>query len=286
MLHKWSEVVLACGAIMVTSFTRARAQLEADEVALIEKLLDQWYRHPSGRIIAVNLRDREHFLSTASMVSLIRTLIANKDVDFDALAKRYEKACHQHQLKGGPIQLAPFPEQLGRAVDTSKFLQDLTKHPYLSFVPSARDFLTRLVQGGSLSSEELGILMSPYTAWVTWDELNPNADPFGFIIHGLAVEVRAALGLDPRVSGPLLLLRYECPQDLTLHRSTIADAGLHPFFDPPPLSMTAHSFTRPWPPELLQRNTISGEFHLPPRPEAVHEAAEVRHLSRPITELR
>lgn len=270
---------------MSSSFQRAQSELAPDEILLIEELLGRWYREPHGRVVSVNLRDREHYLCTASVVAMVRTLIAGGDLDFTSLAARYQEECYRHQLQGGPIQLSPLPRQLGRAVDTVAFTHALTRQPYLADPACAADFVDRLVRGEPLDPRELSLVMSPYTAWVTWNEADPDADPFGFVVHGLALEVRAALGLDRKVSGPLLLLRYGCPAELTLHRSTIADAGLNLFFDPPPFSMTAHSFTRPWPPEVWAGG-IPAEWCPSPRPEAVHEPLELRNLARPVTELR
>lgn len=271
---------------MPSAFHRAARLLAREEIRAIESVLSHWQKDGIGRIVAPNLRDREHFLPRKHMAALLRAVLGAKDAPTSELAEQYKLECYRHQLRGGRIRLSPQPELLGRAVDTGLFTNYLFKRYRKRFpkLSHAEDFVTRLKAGAEMDEDEEEILMSPYTAWVTWQEDNPTGDPFGFVRHGLAVEVKAALGLDQRLTGPLLLLRYKRPANVRLHRPTVADAGLFPYFDPPMLTEKAHSRTRPWPPFSVSA-VPPLEICADPQPEAVHRPVKMKAISQPIDEV-
>ena len=264
------------------AFLRASRLLTREEINDVEGVLHDWQKEGVGRTVAANLRDREYFLPRRSMAALLRALIRAKGAPLDEVAKQYLQECYLHQLRGGRIRLSPLPEHLGRAVDSDHFANYLHneypgRFPKLEF---ALEFVTRLILG-EIDEEEEELAISRYTAWATWREDDPTGDPFSFIKHHLAAEVQAALGLDARLVGVLLLLRYRRSADLTLHRPTVADAGLFPQFDPPMSSEKAHSRTRPWPLFLIRPSPPeygSADSH----PEAVHGPVTLRTLSQPV----
>jgi hypothetical protein len=221
------------------------------------------------------------------MLCLLRVILSTSGVPFTIAAQQYQKECYKHQRKGGPIRVVPMPDRLGRAADTSAFIKDLHDryHSYFPKMRYARDFVTRLKAGALLDPHEQQLLMSGYSAWVTWESSGPASDPFGFLVHGLAIEVRAALGLDQRLTGPLLLLRYTRPAAVRLYRPTVADAGLFPYFDPPLTTESCVSYTRPWPAFRVPGNPAV-EVIAPPRREAVHRPVKFASLSLPVDELR
>jgi hypothetical protein len=143
----------------------------------------------------------------------------------------------------------------------------------------ARDFLERLLSGDTPTKAEAAILMSEYSAWVTWDEDGKTADPFRFARTAASADlVRASLGLDPqnRMKGkPLLLFVYSSHSGLDLFRPTIADAGLHRFFEPPPIGNDDYGLTKTWPPAMAKSLPT-----LLPRPEAIHSPIAFEHLAK------
>jgi hypothetical protein len=268
---------------MVTSFHKACRRLSRAEISAIDGVLRAWQQHPIGRVVAPNLRDKEHFLPGRPMLALLRVLLDTKSAPISELQQRYQDECYLHQRQGGMVRISPLPEYLGRAVETSIFTNDLFRRyrTYFTKKAHAKDFVMRLKAGTPLDASEQEMLMSQFTSWTTWAV--GASDPFDFVVHGLAVEVRAAMGLDERHKGALLLLRYTRPRDLRLHRPTIADAGLFPYFDPPIGSETAHSYTRPWPAKRV--SGIPHDLSAAPRPEAVHSPVKFEHVTS-VSELR
>jgi hypothetical protein len=270
---------------ILPAFLRASRLLSRNDINDVEDVLQEWQKDGIGRTVAVNLHDREYFLPRRCMVALLRALIRAKGAALEDVAKQYQQECYLHQLRGRRIRVSPLPEQLGRAVDTEYFANYLYSEypghfPKLEF---AFDFIVRLILG-EIEEEDEALAMSKYTAWATWREDDPTTDPFSFVKHYLAVEVQAALGLDARLIGVLLLLRYRRPADLVLRRPTVADAGLFPHFDPPMSSEKAFSRTRPWPHFPIQ--------HSPPQhgtadshPEAVHSPVTMSYLSQAVDAL-
>jgi hypothetical protein len=174
---------------------------------------------------------------------------------------------------------------IGRAVQRDSFvLRLLQDHGgYFHGEKGADDFVNRLRRGDSMSAYEQSILMSAWSSWVTWDEKTPAGDPFGFLGSHKADEVRDCLGLDPerRSDGkPLLLLVYRRLPGVELYRPTIADAGLHRFFEPPPVGFDAHGWTKTRPPAAEPAGRLAK-----PRPEALHKPLPLSCIALPVREL-
>lgn len=272
--------------IIPPTFVRASRKLTPDEREAIDTLLLRWSVETNGRTVASNIRDNERFLPRRYMLDLIRVLLDARHEPVEEMERRYQKACHQYQLRGGRIRLVPQPEVLGRAVTRQEFVNYLLEHSdgHVSTEEHAQDLVERLRSGQGIDPHEDNVLLTKFTAWVTWNEQDPALDPFAFMEHRISVEVQAALGLDPRPQGPLLLLRYRRPISLDLHRPTIADAGLFPLFNPPLSTEKRHSRTRPWP--YFRLKEPSSEFaKASSRPEAVHGQVGLGVLTEAVEQL-
>ncbi len=146
--------------------------------------------------------------------------------------------------------------------------------PNYCFEAILKPLLDKLICGGRPSSDEGEVAMSEFSCWVTWNESVPNGNPFHFAKTNLADEVRANLGLDPkkRCETKRLLLLVYVLTGVTLFRPTVADAGLYPYFSPPPKG-TKHGLSVPWRHMDSEPDEEDPPLNLKPRPEAVHSSA-------------
>ena len=269
---------------IVSAFRRASRLLSPDDLEAVKVLLHSWQRDGIGRTVAPNLRDREFFLRRRCMAALLGAVIRGNPAP-EEVADQYQQECYRHQLRGGRIRVSSLPRALGRAVDGELFALYLwqTFPERFAKIELARDFVTMLTLD-EIDEEYKELTMSQYTAWATWKEDDPSADPFDFVHHHVAAEVQAALGMDERLFGVLLLLRFWRPDDLPLFRPTVADAGLFPHFDPPQSTEKAHSRTRPWPNFLIRGDPMEwGRANS--HPEAVHGPVKLRWLSQTVEAL-
>jgi hypothetical protein len=268
------------------SYQKAIASFSAEEAVSIEAALVRWATEDDmGREIVKNINPLERFLPKDDMREILDIIRQSSNDPLPVLKKRYDRECHRHVLLGGPVK-CPKPVLIGRAVQRDYFVLWLYREhgAYFHNERMAQDFVARLRRGDSLSDYESSILMSAWSAWVTWDEKSADADPFGFMESENAEEVKGSLGLDPerRWDGkPLLLLVYHRLQNVELYRPTVADAGLHRFFEPPPIGHDSHGWTKTWPPGMQ-----SSKLRLKPRPEALHRPVPMRCIAQPLRELK
>ena len=240
----------------------------------IRKVMLRWSRVELGREIVRNLNPLERFLPAADMQPILAVILRFQSKPITSLPASYRDECYLHTRQGGEV-MSPKPAVLGRAVERRSFVDWLYKRHRTFFRRRAfaEDFVRRLVAGDPLTAYELAMPMSEYSAWVTWDKLS---DPFAFAVD--ADHLRACLGLTPpdRWSGhPMVLLVYPRHGGLTLNRPTIADAGLHQFFEPPPEGHDGHGLTKTWPSSLRKLSAAPS-----PRPEAVHAPETMGRLAR------
>lgn len=270
----------------MSSFQDGLKGFGPDERKVIEQKMQEWALQTYiGRHVEQNIT-AERFLPAKNMEQLLDVFVSFHNNDIWILAEKYRDACRANVGQGGAIRSKPLPKVLGRAVEKASFVNYLKlRYPkYFRLRAHAEDFIQRLVLGGNPTRYEASFQLSRYSTWVIWDVETRSSNPFHFVKRGRANEVRGSLGLDPKRSDPrgLLLLIYERDGHLTLHRPTVADAGLHPFFAPPPTGIDDYGLTKPWPPG------ISGLEDFQPRPEAVHGPtyANVGHLNLPPRVLR
>jgi hypothetical protein len=270
---------------MATSYDRAIPTFSAAQQRDIEQLLDDWSRHNDiGRTVSENVRGRERFLWKQHMLSLLRVVlryVGKKLADFEIA---YEALCHRKSGLGGNVTLKTLPAKVGRVVDRQQFQNFLLwRYPTIFQVPPhAKMFVDKLISGTPpLSAAEEALVTSAHLSWVTFDEV--TGEPFSFVKHGVADEVRACLGLDPTLRNTALLLEYQRPAKARLIRPTVADAALFVFFSPPPKNLDAHGLTVPWPAQFLA-SSIPG-FVPKPRPEALQDPLTFDCVRRPVREL-
>jgi hypothetical protein len=261
------------------SFQRAMRLIgNPRERRAIRDRLRVWQRDGLGGKIVRNLQMLERFLPPDHMKTILMELLncpGSPRLRVRDLELNYQNECHNHVRMGGPIG-GRRPVLVGRAVERDSFAQWLRRSVLFHTEAQVRDFIARLMGGGPLSKAEESLLMSPFSAWVTWIEDRSRSDPFGFKSHMTAVKIRACCGLDPQgrnFGKPLLLLVYRCDGGLQLYRPTIADADTYELFQPPVASENDHGWTQTWPRQIRIPN-----FKPIRRPEAVHAPAPLAYV--------
>jgi hypothetical protein len=266
---------------ITNSYDAAIKRFGSRKQAAIKATLIKWSKDALGREVVRNINPLERFLPPESMTRLLSVIYNARSKGLDELAILYQAECYktENTLAGGSITIAK-PKIIGRAVEKQAFVNYLYEKQRHCFRTRAiaKDFVQRLIAGDTMSKAESSVLMSEFSAWVTWNDISSDLDPFAFArSSNLAEMVRACLGLDPenRMKGkPILLLIYQSHAALELCRPTIADAGLYRFFEPPPIGVDAHGLTKAWPPGMGK--SISTPT---PRPEAIHAPQLFSNLS-------
>ena len=208
-----------------------------------------------------------------------------------ALPEQYRSLCHSHKLKGGPVRNVS-SSYFGIAMEKAQLLKGISDRyggstSSGSGGPStgashdtANDLLFRLKTGGNLFSFEKAFFLEKFMHWITWGV----ADPFEFVQHNVADEIRAHLGIDPRKrSDELVLMRFEAGPGVDPLRPTVTDANHAPFFRPPMGGFDDHGLTVPWPPGLP--GDYPDDFEAEPRPEGVHQRISISSLRLPVESL-
>lgn len=246
--------------------------------AAIRTTLIRWSRDDLGRELVRNINPLERFIPPDNMKSLLSVIYNARRKGLDELAILYKEECFKPvNIRVGGLVRGVRPMTIGRAVEKQAFVYYLYKKQRHCFRTKAmaHDFIQRLLSGDTMSATESSVLMSEFSAWVTWNDMPSATDPFEFARStGLAEMIRACLGLDPegRMTGkPILLLIYK--RRTELYRPTIADAGLYRFFEPPPIGIDAHGLTKTRPPGMS-----TSVYSSMPRPEAVHAPQPFSHL--------
>jgi hypothetical protein len=268
----------------LSSFDRAITLFTPAERALIRAHLQTWSIDTGlGRIIVPNLNSLEHFLPPEEMAPLLDVLLTWDGVDSLYLEKEYRQACYLRVRRGGEVKNLPSGVLLGRAVERpmlESYLEEryFYRTAFFGSFDQIKDFVNRLCLGLPLSSREAGLMLAEFSMWATWEQGASATDPFAFAADD-ALQIRACIGLQKRLASlELLLMIYQKPAGLSLCRPTVADAELHPHFQPPPKGFKNHGWTRPWSTDL-----VDWDGGRPvPRPECVHEAIPIGALNLPV----
>ena len=270
---------------MQGSFGEAIKSFKGNVRTALEATLFKWSTEDElGREIVRNIHPLERFLPPDNLKQILSAIYFSRATSLSDLKSAYRDECCKHIRQGGTVHCTR-PVLLGRAVERETFVGRLyeRERSYFRVPANVEDLVNRMIRGEALTRRERTMLMDSFSTWATWNELESAADPFQFRRSRAADEVRASLGLDYQRSyegKPLLLFVYELKNSTGLCRPTIADAGLHRLFEPPPLGFEEHGWTKTW-----SAPADRGRAPVRPRPEAVHEPVPLIQLRR-VEELR
>jgi hypothetical protein len=186
----------------VTVLDQAIAIFSTHEQLVIRERLRRWsLANELGTRVVPNLHSERFLPPLPAMRDLLAVLLESPSDDWAVLETDYVAACRQFSCRGGTVTLATLPRWLGRAVDRSVWASYLYHHHRQGFGNCRREinrFIDKLLNqpGYSVLTSTAGqVPASRYPIWVTWEDENPNSDPFAFANSNSADHVRACLGL-------------------------------------------------------------------------------------------
>ncbi len=218
------------------------------------------------------------------IIDNIKHETALQTADFQSLLERFameighgkthleawQRACWQHQRKGATVGAADRPAVLGRAIALDNYaalLREASDGAYDE--SSALELLLESDGLQQLASDDdaQALAAAPlgrFLIWATFSEQAPSQTPFPKTDYS-STEILTALGLGQFPSDTqMILLTYQVAKHgscLDLHRPTVADADLFPYYRPHPDASHPWGYTEPLPPYPCP---------FPPQPEVVH----------------
>jgi hypothetical protein len=253
-----------------TFFTVAEAKAIEESASSFQRLTGD------GRHIVSALR-ADHFLPPLAMKKFQAFFLGADWTRDRDMVDEYGQLCIQHVTLGGKIKAKPLPRRIGRALERESFIQQVFAGNGHIRKKDVVKLVDRLVTGTTTHTDNAvlsGLKMTPYAAWVTWDETTAgDEDPFGFSKPSCADDIRANLGLSTEgYTQPIILIEYSGSDVLALLRPTCADAGLFLRFEPPPPKFKPYGLTKPWEefPPPCSNSKRDKQLTFKPRAEGLH----------------
>jgi hypothetical protein len=246
----------------MSRYQQAMATLPADGIAAIQNALNAWVGDADLKQVGQNICD-ETALALADFVELLRSFVTELATGTSA-ENSWIAACRAHKRKGPRLSDANSPPVLGRARGLADHADSVAQASNGALTPAEAKRLLLKSAGGLV-----GRLLDPFLrlaplgrhlVWATFNPDNPTTDPFDRL-PATHVGICAALGLG-RADTTLILLAWNhrvCGSP-PLHRPTVADAEVYPYYRPYPDPNALWGFTHP-----LQLNPDA----LQPQPELV-----------------
>lgn len=267
-------------------FIRALESFTDEDQKIIQEVISEWSKKaPFGQRISRNFSN-ELFLPRKCMISLLQTILTNREKGIDEIESEYQEECYKHVLKGEPISPSKKPKIFGVAIEKEIFKRHLQKNykKYLHNAKERDEFINSLLDSkyitGSKYSFYTNFKVKQYSVWSTWNHKNINKKPFEFNRTKQADEIRANMGLtELETSKDLLLFMFKMPKEIEPQIATIADAGLYPYFEPPVDKLDGHGWTVCRPPRPYYEKY---EYNLESRPECIHDSITLDSVLLPI----
>jgi len=252
----------------VSCYSDTLATLNASCRACVHSYFSAPTTDPKWAQIIDNIKC-ETALQTADFKSLLERFVGELG-DGKAPMEAWQQACRQHQRKGATVDAAVLPAVLGRAIALDQYaalLREASNGAYDE--RSALDLLLESEGLQQLASEDnaqalAAAPLGKFLVWATFSEQAPSQTPFPKTDYS-SIEILTALGLGQFPSDTqMILLTYQVAKHgscLDLHRPTVADADLFPYYRPHPNASHPWGYTEPLPPYPCP---------FPPQPEVVH----------------
>jgi hypothetical protein len=228
----------------VRVFDAVVALLDAGERDDLTACLDVWAADRRLARVAENLR-AEVALPAATLQLLLQRFVARLR-DGESPVEAWCGACREHK-RAGRVHPAP-PPVLGRAVSEETMNKLVGEgNPWLD-QRQVRLFMERAVTGGAAPPTPVkeAFARAPLGRFLIWATFHPDVEgrsPFADMPDD-RLFVGNALGLgDPWEPPPLVLLTYERPEALALHRPTVCDAEDYMWYRPHGDAASPHGMT-------------------------------------------
>lgn len=226
-------------------FDDALSGLPVASQAAIQVALDAWASHPSCHRLCTNLR-----VETALPADAWATLLAafaHRLGAGEPPEEAWTVACRAHQRRGA-AHPAP-PSVLARAMPETVYVDRLAEAAHVDRRRAVRVLELATARGTAPPPAVERLLRSaPLGRWLIWATFRADrsADrPFDGLPDDKDV-IANALGLgEPWPPAVLLLLTYERPAGLVVHRPTVADAATYVWYAPHVSPSDPHRMTAP-----------------------------------------
>jgi hypothetical protein len=237
-----------------TPFQRAIAARTPLEQDRIHDQLNRWSTAKTrarevNRVVTNMLLDWH--MPNAMAEQLVQLMLGLEPLEPEELNDKFSSICSNYRMMGDRYSDIDGGTALGRAKERDEYVAYLVDAHY-EYFPSpveAERFLFNLeLDPTAHPSERRAVGLSPYGAWATWmDGANSVGDPFQFSPRLCAHHIRASLGFSPHPKNalPLLLFTYHLSGGVSLQRPTLADAGMHPEFQPSRNARQEYGLTLP-----------------------------------------
>jgi hypothetical protein len=258
----------------VSQYQEALAVLPSGSSIAIQAGLGTWVRDPDLSQVGQNICD-ETALAAADFENLLSSFATELAGGIPCKAS-WIAACRAHKRRGRQLPDADCPSMLGRARSLDDHANSVAKASGGVLTPAeAKRSLLKHAGGPLALALESFMRLAPlgnHLVWATFNASSPATDPFDQLptAHG---GICTALGLGWADATLILLVwsHVDCGSP-PLHRPTVADAEVYPFYRPHPDASAPWGFTCPLPPnpgglqpqpELVMPETTSQGLRLP-----------------------
>nr|MDP2189931.1 hypothetical protein [Rhodoferax sp.] len=241
----------------LSAYQLALANLKPHALQEVERAFLAWSTDATLGQVQQNVSD-EAALTTNDFTSLLNYFaaqLANGKSPIDSwLTACRAHNCRAHKLKGRIIPDENCPTILGRAKGLDDHASsvakasrgDLTKEQAKKLLLKHSDSLNLIGFEAFLRDAPLG----NYLVWATFDLSDPRANPFDRLPH-VRAGICTALGLGhftPDDTLIILVWNHVDSGSPPLHRPTVADAEVYPYYRPRPEADAPWGLTKPLPP--------------------------------------
>jgi hypothetical protein len=258
----------------MSQYQEALAVLPSGSTTAIQAALNAWVGNPDLSQVGQNICDETALVAAdfAKLLGSFATELANGTASKDS----WIAACRAHKRRGRQLPDVDCPSILGRARSLDDHANSVAKGSGGALTPAEAKRLLLKHAGGPVAPALDSIMrlapLGNYLVWATFNANNPATDPFNHLptSHG---GICTALGLGWANAILILLVwSHAGSGSPSLHRPTVADAEVYPFYRPHRDASAPWGFTCPLPPnpgglqpqpELVMPETTSQGLRLP-----------------------
>lgn len=235
------------------NYTTAMQSLPDSDRLMVESAMTAWKQRPGSEDwqLATNV-ENENGLAPDHFRTLLHDF-AHELEKGQPTRDAWFTACQRSILRGKEVPLPSRPKVLGRAEKLGSYVlrtsavkgdEAAMKNRLVKYAGNARPpaSLRRTMANSDLGKDS--------KIWATFESVDGESPFAGLPEDTESVRTALGLGFAGNPGEPFLLLRWDpgAPEDLPLHRPTIADADTYHCFRPNPDQNSPYGMTHPLPP--------------------------------------